>query len=204
MDKNYKPFVFQTMDKSAYKIFTENASEKTDTNKDLEQKEPEGLSKEEILKNAFVSIGALPESEKVEIPSIPDATVEDGTIKILVVDDDPAFCASLNRLLKTANYAPLICNEPDNTMAYIEKFKPHLVVLDLKMPGTSGSSIAAEISLNPETKNIPIIILSGLISVYDQTRTNRTDLLTYMAKTAEPTSWLETIDKLTVQFKKNQ
>jgi CheY-like chemotaxis protein len=119
------------------------------------------------------------------------------TKNIVVLDDDPSFTAALTRLLKSAGYTPHPVNTPDDVFPLIERVKPQLIVLDLKMPGTSGSFIAAALSQNPKTKDIPVIILSGMISVYDQTVVKKSSSNQYfLAKSAEPASWLETIAKI--------
>ena len=131
---------------------------------------------------------------QADVPASPETSA---ARRIVVLDDDPSFTAALTRLLKSAGYLPYPVNSPDDVFPLIERVRPDLIVLDLKMPGTSGSFIAAALSQNPKTSDIPVIILSGMISVYDQTVVKKSGGNQYfLAKSAEPASWLETIGKI--------
>jgi CheY-like chemotaxis protein len=150
------------------------------------------------VKNNAAQADPLVQDANVTDP-LSDETVADGTQRkrIVILDDDPEFTAAINRLLKSAGYEPHAVNVPDEIFPLIDRVKPDLIILDLKMPGTSGSYIAAALSQNQKTSAIPVVILSGMISVYDQTTVKKTGGSQYfLAKSAEPDSWLATIAKI--------
>jgi len=142
-------------------------------------------------------ISATKDPAQPETSAAAAEIIDENATRIIVLDDDPSFTSALTRLLRSAGYAPYAANSPDDIFVMIERIKPDLVILDLKMPGTSGSFIAAALSQNPLTKNIPVIILSGMISVYDQTMVKKASGNQYfLAKSADPATWLETIAKI--------
>ncbi|MCY4639150.1 MAG: response regulator, partial [Chloroflexi bacterium] len=59
-------------------------------------------------------------------------------IRILVVDDDPQTLRSVRGALSDAGYAPSVTGNPEEVGRLIEETRPHLVLLDLMLPGTDG------------------------------------------------------------------
>ena len=88
--------------------------------------------------------------------------------KILVVDDD----VSINELIKTnlelAGYKVFQAYDGIKGFALAKQELPALVVLDVMMPEVDGYTVAKRIRENPETKNIPIIMLTALSQIDDK------------------------------------
>jgi response regulator RpfG family c-di-GMP phosphodiesterase len=82
-------------------------------------------------------------------------------VRILLVDDDPA----LRTLLRTTfEVADVDVTEADGAAAArrrIRASRPDVIVLDVKMPGTTGLELCAELKADPATSDIPIILLTG-------------------------------------------
>ena len=97
-------------------------------------------------------------------PSAPP-TVEDGKkLKILVVDDEAEVRASLREFLESQDY--VICEAGDGEEALAKTFleRPHLLLLDLRLPRLDGYQICQTLKGNPITSGIPIIIVTALNS----------------------------------------
>jgi DNA-binding response OmpR family regulator len=82
--------------------------------------------------------------------------------RILVVDDE----ASITRLLKlnleqTNDYVVRAENQAEAAVAAAEEFKPHLILLDVMMPGLDGGELAARFQANPKLKSVPIVFLTA-------------------------------------------
>lgn len=88
--------------------------------------------------------------------------------KILVVDDD----ASINELIKInlelAGYKVFQAFDGIKGFALAKQELPSLVILDVMMPEVDGFTVAKRIRENPETKNIPIIMLTALSQIDDK------------------------------------
>ncbi|RCK74588.1 MAG: sensory transduction histidine kinase [Ignavibacteriae bacterium] len=89
--------------------------------------------------------------------------------KIMVIDDDPTSVELIELILETEGYEVIKTYDGREGIDLILKEKPDLVILDLIMPEISGFNIAYQMRQNPETKNIPIIILTSM-EIDDQTR----------------------------------
>jgi len=79
-------------------------------------------------------------------------------IPILVVDDDPQTLRFLRDTLAAAGYAPVVTGEHEDLSRIIEEEKPHLVLLDLMLPGTDGIELLEGV---PELADLPVIFISG-------------------------------------------
>ena len=77
---------------------------------------------------------------------------------ILVVDDDPQTLRHLRDTLAAAGYAPVVTGEHEALARIIETEKPHLVLLDLMLPGTDGIELMGSV---PELADLPVIFISA-------------------------------------------
>ncbi|MGY8822435.1 MAG: response regulator [Candidatus Latescibacterota bacterium] len=96
-------------------------------------------------------------------PSGQPPTVEAGKkLKILVVDDEGEVRASLREFLEGLDYA--ICEAADGEEALAKTFteKPHLILLDLRLPKLDGYQVCQTLKGNAITSGIPIIMLTAL------------------------------------------
>ncbi len=74
---------------------------------------------------------------------------------ILVVDDETNMCSILRRILEKEGYTVNVAANGENAIVIAEKEKPHVVLLDLMMPGMNGREVCQVIRrISPETKII--------------------------------------------------
>ena len=78
--------------------------------------------------------------------------------RVLAVDDEPLVLRYVRKTLSEAGYAPIGTGNPDDVLHLLDAEEPHLVLLDLVMPGTSGLELLKHIR---EMSNVPVIFLSG-------------------------------------------
>ncbi len=88
--------------------------------------------------------------------------VEEGEFKksILVVDDDPQFLALVREWLK-GTYKVAMANSGMQAIKWLGKNKVDLILLDHEMPVTSGPQVLEMLRSEEETKNIPVMFLTG-------------------------------------------
>ena len=84
------------------------------------------------------------------------------TDKIVVIEDDPAIRRVIGLALKTAGYETVL-EEDDgrNGLATVLQERPDLVLLDLMLPGLDGLAVCRHIRANPDTGQVPIIMLTA-------------------------------------------
>ena len=78
---------------------------------------------------------------------------------VLTVDDDNAITELLAMLLRTHGYEVLTANSGEEAIKFIKEKNPHVVVLDLMMPGMDGWQVCKRVRA---FSNVPIVILSAL------------------------------------------
>ena len=78
--------------------------------------------------------------------------------RILVVDDDPQELLRARDALAAAGYAALLTSDHRELPRVIQTEKPHLVLLDLMLPGTDGIRLMQEV---PELTDLPVIFVSA-------------------------------------------
>lgn len=89
---------------------------------------------------------------------------------ILVVDDVYLNLVLVEKMLKRHNFNVETANGGSEALDMIAEKKPSLVLLDLMMPNMDGFEVLERLRKDPETQNLPVIILSALNSDADITR----------------------------------
>jgi CheY-like chemotaxis protein len=79
---------------------------------------------------------------------------------ILVVDDDPDIVELLRCVLHDVGYDVLIA-DGDAALPLAQERQPHLILLDILMPGMDGVEVSQHLQADPATAHIPIIALSA-------------------------------------------
>ena len=78
---------------------------------------------------------------------------------VYVLDDDAAICRSLERLLGSANLNAVTFQHPEEFLAKAAKFEKGCVLLDLRLPGTSGIEVMRE--LHRIRIDLPVIAMTA-------------------------------------------
>ena len=84
------------------------------------------------------------------------------TKKILIVDDDPNIISYLTDILGDNGYETCSANGGREALEVARREKPDLITLDLEMPEEWGPRFYRRLSNDPEIKNTPVIVISGL------------------------------------------
>jgi CheY-like chemotaxis protein len=82
--------------------------------------------------------------------------------KILVVDDEKHMVRLMEYNLKKQGYSVSTACNGLEALDKANKIKPDLILLDIKMPVMNGIEVCVRLKQNPETKNIPVIVVSVL------------------------------------------
>ena len=78
--------------------------------------------------------------------------------RVLVVDDDPHTLRYVRDALAAAGYTPLVTGDPADLARIIRSEEPHLVLLDLMLPGTDGIELMQSV---PDLADLPVVFISG-------------------------------------------
>jgi len=85
--------------------------------------------------------------------------------RVLIVDDEIDLTQSIKSFLEGNDYEVQEVNDSHLAFQYAIDFKPSVILLDLVMPGLNGQDVIEKLLGHPETKNIPVIIISGTLSI---------------------------------------
>ena len=82
---------------------------------------------------------------------------------VLVVDDDLTLRDMYQIRLEAEGYKVLVAGDGEEALEIIQKQKPDIILLDIMMPKMNGYDVLEKLKQNPETKTIPVLILTALI-----------------------------------------
>ena len=82
----------------------------------------------------------------------------DERVRILAVDDDPQTLRLVREVLSQDGHTPIVAASPEEAIRLVESDKPHLVLLDLMLPGADGIELMQDILAVAE---IPVIFLAA-------------------------------------------
>lgn len=81
--------------------------------------------------------------------------------RILLIEDEEDIAALIKLQAEISGYKLHVEVDGINGYRAIEREKPDLVILDIMLPGENGLDVCRKMKSNPDTKNIPAIILSA-------------------------------------------
>lgn len=93
-------------------------------------------------------------------------------LRVLVVDDDVSLAGYLEELLSTRG-EPLVCHVAHDGFTaglMVQRFRPHIVLLDLRMPGMDGFQVCQQLKRDPETRDVRVIAMTGYFTESNITR----------------------------------
>jgi len=119
--------------------------------------------------------------------------------KILVVDDEPDLLNFLGAFLEDNGFDVIFAADGKECLKKAKQEQPDLITLDITMPEESGARALRNIQEAEETKDIPVIIVTGVTSDFKQfihTRKVVKPPAAYMEKPVDTAELLATINRL--------
>ncbi|MEM9618618.1 MAG: phosphate regulon transcriptional regulator PhoB [Pseudomonadota bacterium] len=102
--------------------------------------------------------------------------------RVLIVEDEEALATLLEYNLTKEKFAVTLAADGDEGLLKLEEEPPDVVILDWMLPKTSGIEICRRIRSKPETRNIPIIMLTARSEEADRIRGLETGADDYLTK----------------------
>jgi len=96
----------------------------------------------------------------------------------LVVDDSMLIRYTVCRSLEERGFAVESATNGVEALQILERVHPDVIVTDMQMPKMSGGELITALKKNPKTANIPIIIVAGRASGFDE-KENRANFAIY-------------------------
>ena len=109
-------------------------------------------------------------------------TASDSPRRILVVDDDPEVLEMLARYLGR-DYDVVLARDGSGALAAATREPyPHLILLDIMMPGIDGLGVAHRLRMTPELRHVPIIFVTAKDGPLDVIKGIRAGARSYITK----------------------
>jgi putative two-component system response regulator len=81
--------------------------------------------------------------------------------RVLVVDDEPAIAELLRRLLVKDGYTVDVFTDGQEALHALPTLRPHIVLLDVNMPGLSGIDVCRRLKQDPAHRLTPVVMVTG-------------------------------------------
>ena len=120
---------------------------------------------------------------------------------ILVVDDDPDLVETVGMMLESKGCEVGLAYDGIEGEESIRERRPDLVVLDIMMPRKDGYVLCAELKANPDTRDIPVVLLTAVSDAVPSTTYTHADGMAteaddYIPKPIETETLWEVISNL--------
>ena len=113
-------------------------------------------------------------------------------IRILVIDDDAELAATVGGALETQGYEVFTADGGERGLELAYTHRPHLVLLDVMMPGMDGYQVCRELQFG-YTKDIPVVFLTAKTQLVHMMEANRSGASAYITKPFRTEHLLQTV-----------
>lgn len=117
-------------------------------------------------------------------------------MKILIAEDNPVNRELLRELLEMRGYEIFEACDGLQALAMIEQVCPHLLVLDLGMPGLDGFGVIRKIRADPTHASLPVLAATAYAMRGDREKVLEAGFDGYVSKPISPTALNAEIDRL--------
>jgi two-component system alkaline phosphatase synthesis response regulator PhoP/two-component system response regulator VicR len=116
--------------------------------------------------------------------------------KILTCDDEKNIVRLIQVNLERQGYEVVVAYNGRECLEVVEREKPDLIVLDLMMPEMTGFEVLDALKKNPETENIPVIMLTARTQDQDVLRGWQAGVECYLTKPFNPIELITFIKRI--------
>lgn len=81
--------------------------------------------------------------------------------RVLIIDDSKTIVTVLKKFLRSAGYNTFEALDAEDGLIQLQQHKPQLIFLDIMLPGMNGFAALRAIRRDPQTRDIPVIMMSG-------------------------------------------
>ncbi|WP_297249455.1 response regulator [uncultured Prevotella sp.] len=121
-------------------------------------------------------------------------------LRILIVDDIPTNVALIAAIIKKLNARQETAGNGEEALSLIDSFKPHIVLLDLMMPGIDGWDIIKAIREKYSKEQMAIIVTSAITDYETITECKNNGVDDFITKPIMPDMLLNSIQLNALKF----
>ena len=120
---------------------------------------------------------------------------------VLIVEDEVAIVTLLRYNLEREGFRVYSTGDGEEAITMVKEYKPDVIVLDWMLPSMSGVDVCKQLRWSPETKSIPIIMLSARGEEGDRIRGLDTGADDYLTKPFSPAELIARIRAIFRRFR---
>lgn len=129
--------------------------------------------------------------------------MEDKKVHILIIDDDEDLRRLFGGKLATAGFEILYGSNGDDGREIARRMQPDLILLDIRMPGNDGYTIARRLKGEPATKNIPVVFLTNEdLTAEGEKAVKELWVVDYIHKSIDLNEFVERVKKVLQEYPK--
>jgi CheY-like chemotaxis protein len=117
-------------------------------------------------------------------------------MKTVMVVDDEESVLRLVTLNNIGRYKLLLSRSGEEAIHMAREERPHLLFLDVMMPGRDGYRVCQELKSDPITKDIPVVMLTALAQQADRLRALGAGADDFFVKPFSPTMLLQKVEQI--------
>jgi CheY-like chemotaxis protein len=107
-------------------------------------------------------------------------------LRVLVVDDNVDAADALAAVARLAGHAAQVAYDGPTALALASQFKPHLVLLDLGLPGMDGHAVGRALRQRPETQDTVLVAVTGWGHEEDRRKSQEAGFARHLVKPVDP------------------
>lgn len=135
----------------------------------------------------------LPLVEPVPLAQKPKTVSRRSSKKILVVDDEKDTARMIRRQLERVGYKVVMAHSGQAAIARALEHRPDLISMDIQMPGMNGFKAIELLRNNPQTTDIPIVVVSV---VHDEEQLNKLGVAEVLDKPIDEDAFLQAVERI--------
>jgi CheY-like chemotaxis protein len=101
---------------------------------------------------------------------------------VLVVEDNPVNRKLARNVLRSRGYRVLEADTGEEGIELARRERPHLILMDLQLPGLDGMEATRRLKADPATRDIPVVALSAHAQEADEERAREAGCAGYISK----------------------
>lgn len=102
--------------------------------------------------------------------------------KIIVIEDDPHILKLISQTLQREGYEVVTATDGSEGLRKVRETHPHLVILDISLPGLDGYQVCHHLRSEHATSKLPVIMVTAMSRPSDQRRGFETGADDYLSK----------------------
>ena len=119
--------------------------------------------------------------------------------RVLIIDDSPTETHQLRELLNKHAFEVISADSAEIGISMVREHLPDLILMDVVMPGMNGFQATRQLTRDPQTAAIPIIILTTKNQDADKVWGSRQGARAYLTKPVTESLLLDTIQQVLAQ-----